>query len=76
MNPNHTYTIEELRPILQKSGNDDLLNRYTDDDLEFLFNEVAYNSPDQLKFDPLLETAFVKNGKKLISKHYKRSSFV
>lgn len=57
MDPLKTYSVDELKSILKKSGDDNLLNRYSDEDLDFLFNKVAYNPsnlnievPEQMKY--------------------------
>lgn len=49
LDPTKTYDIKEIKEILNKAGEQhDLGNRYSDEDLEFLFNKVAYNNPSNL----------------------------
>lgn len=48
LDPTKIYGIDEIKSIVNKSGNRHDLDRYSDEDLEFLFNEVAYNNPSNL----------------------------
>lgn len=60
MDPNKEYSAKEIRDILKNKKDKYKLDRYSDEDLEFIFNKVAYNPsnlnievPEQMKYiDP------------------------
>jgi hypothetical protein len=71
LDPNKTYDVKEIKEILNKAGDKhDLGNRYSDEDLEFLFNQVAYNNPsnlnieipEQMKYNNIEEVNYAADG--------------
>lgn len=46
INPEHKYTEEDLKELKENAKDFDLLNRYTDDTILYLLNDIAKNNND------------------------------
>ena len=81
MNPSETYDANAIKDWIKKTGVTDLMDRYSDEDLEFLFNQVASNDqfniqmPEQINnTNPYNHVYYSKQGSKLIPKNQKGST--